>query len=199
MQQTPKNWLALGDSYTVGEGVPLYESYPYQTLQRLRARGMAFQAPEIIARTAWTSHELIAQLERTTLLPVYDYVSLLIGVNNQYRGMEEDGYESTFEWLADKALTLTEGLIDRIIVISIPDWGVTPFAGDRNAAEIAAAIDRHNAINRRISEQKGFHYLDITPHYRQTGGLPENVVEDQLHPSGKIYENWAENLDRFFR
>ncbi|RPE12481.1 SGNH/GDSL hydrolase family protein [Chitinophaga lutea] len=187
----PQTWLALGDSYTIGEGVPLHDSYPYQALQMLRAGGRAFHAPEIVARTAWTSHELIAHVQQIHLQPTYDYVSLLIGVNDQYRGLKEDDYESSFEWLAEKALLLTRGLAAHVTVLSIPDWGVTPYAAGRDTH---AAIDRHNAINRNISTRKGFHYIDITEEYRRTGGLAENVVEDGLHPSAAVYRRWAEAL-----
>ena len=182
-----KTWLALGDSYTIGEGVPLHESYPYQALQLLRAEGQRLHAPEIVAKTGWTSDELIGHIQQLRLLPAYDYVSLLIGVNNQYRGMSENDYAVTFEWLTAKALELT----DKVIVLSIPDWGVTPFASDRDVSAISAAIDRFNDINRRISADKGFHYIDITTDYRRTGMLPESVVSDQLHPSGKVYATWA--------
>lgn len=189
-------WLALGDSYTIGEGVPLHHSYPYQALQLLRAAGRAFYAPEIVARTGWTSHELTAHLQQTRLLPAYDYVTLLIGVNDQYRGLPEAEYERSFEWLAEQALVFTQGLADRVAVLSIPDWSVTPYAAGRDAA---AGIDAHNAINRRISTQKGFHYIDITPAYRLTGGLADSVVEDGLHPSHAVYRSWAEQLVERFR
>ncbi|GEP97121.1 SGNH/GDSL hydrolase family protein [Chitinophaga cymbidii] len=191
-----KTWLALGDSYTIGEGVPLHESYPYQALQLLRAEGQRLHAPEIIAKTGWTSDELIAHMQQTRLLPAYDHVSLLIGVNNQYRGMSEDDYAATFEWLAAKALELTDK--ERIVVISIPDWGVTPFANDRDNTVISAAIDRFNAINRGISADRGFHYIDITTDYRKNGMLPDSVVADQLHPSGNIYTSWAEKVAAVF-
>lgn len=185
-----KTWLALGDSYTIGEGVPLHESYPYQALQLLREAGQRLHAPEIIAKTGWTSDELITHVQQVRLLPAYDYVSLLIGVNNQYRGMSEEDYAITFEWLAAKALELT----DKVVVISIPDWGVTPFANDRDISAISATIDRFNDINRRISADKGFHYIDVTTEYRRNGMLPESVVADQLHPSGKVYAAWAEKV-----
>ncbi|RPD42706.1 SGNH/GDSL hydrolase family protein [Chitinophaga barathri] len=190
--------MALGDSYTIGEGVPLHESYPYQALQLLRANGHRFHAPEIIAKTGWTTDELISHLlHNTRLLPAYDYVTLLIGVNNQYRGMSETDYAVTFEWLAKKALELT--VAKNITVLSIPDWGVTPFAKERDAAAIHDAIDRFNAINKKISADLGFNYVDITAVYRETGGRPESVVEDQLHPSGRVYAYWAEQVSGYLR
>lgn len=191
-------WLALGDSYTIGEGVPLHESYPYQALQLLRTRGKLFYAPEIIAKTGWTSNELIAHLQQLRLLPEYDYVSILIGVNNQYRGMDVKDFETTLEWLAEKALQLNGNHAERIVVISIPDWGVTPFAQDRDVSAIHDAIDQFNAIKRKLSKEKGFHYIDITTDYRSTGRLQESVVDDQLHPSGKVYGEWAQKLAEVF-
>lgn len=191
-------WLALGDSYTIGEGVPLHENYPYQTLQLLRNRGLLFHAPEIIAKTGWTSDELIAHLQQIRLRQEYDHVSLLIGVNNQYRGMDVKDFETTLQWLAAKALQLTNGRAERVVVISIPDWGVTPFAQDRDTGAIRDAIDQFNAVNQQISKEKGFHYIDITTGYRSTGMLQESVVEDQLHPSGKVYKEWAEKVAEIF-
>lgn len=189
-----KTWLALGDSYTIGEGVPLHESYPYQTLQLLRAKGAQFHAPEIIAKTGWTSDELIAHIQQIRLQPSYDYITLLIGVNNQYRGMSIEDYKVTFEWLAEKALQLSS----KVAVISIPDWAVTPFANDRDLSSISRAIDAFNDANRAMSAARGFHYVEITDDYRKTGRLPESVVADQLHPSGKVYAEWAEKLVNFF-
>lgn len=189
-----KTWLALGDSYTIGEGVPLHESYPYQTLQLLRAKGAEFHAPEIIAKTGWTSDELIAQVRQTKLLPAYDYVTLLIGVNNQYRGMSVEDYKTTFNWLAEKALQLG----NKVAVISIPDWAVTPFANGRDLSAISKAIDAYNAVNREMSAEKGFHYVEITEAYRRYGMDAESLVSDQLHPSGKVYAEWSAKLVEFF-
>lgn len=191
-------WLALGDSYTIGEGVPLHENYPYQVLQLLRNQGLLFHAPEIIAKTGWTSNELIAHLHQVRLQPEYDYVSILIGVNNQYRGMEVKDFETTLEWLSEKALHLTNNHAEKVIVISIPDWGVTPFAQDRDTSMIHDAIDQFNAVNQKISKEKGFLYIDITTEYRSTGMLQESVVDDQLHPSGKVYKEWAEKVAEVF-
>lgn len=197
MTALTKNWLALGDSYTIGEGVQLYDSYPYQTLQLLRAGGMQINAPEIVAQTGWTTGELIQHLEhRTRLLPRYDFVTLLIGVNNQYRGLPENEYAKEFTLLANKAIALAEG--GKVAVISIPDWGVTPFAAGRDTAVICEQIDEYNGINREISGKLGLPYINITETYRLTGGRPEGVVEDKLHPSAAIYAGWAEKLAAVF-
>lgn len=197
MTPSAKNWLALGDSYTIGEGVPLFGSFPYQALQRLRASGMALQAPEIVAKTGWTTGELIDHLQNhTRLLPRYDFVTLLIGVNNQYRGLPETVYAREFEWLARRALELAP--MGKVVVISIPDWGVTPFAAGRDTDDICLRIDAFNGINREISGKLGVPYINITETYRQTGGRPESVVEDKLHPSVAVYAGWAEKVAAAF-
>ncbi|WP_423736305.1 SGNH/GDSL hydrolase family protein [Chitinophaga caseinilytica] len=197
MSTSIKNWLALGDSYTIGEGVPLFESFPYQALQLLRAAGMQVQAPEIVAKTGWTTGELIHHLQHNTrLLPAYDFVSLLIGVNNQYRGLPETEYAQEFEWLANRALELAGG--GKVVVVSIPDWGVTPFAAGRDTDTICNQIDEFNGISREISGKLGIPYINITESYRLTGGRPESVVEDKLHPSGAVYAGWAEKVAAAF-
>src|SRR5580658_7397742 len=122
------SYLALGDSYTIGEGVPLYESFPCQTVQLLRTSGESFAAPEIVARTGWTTDELIGAIAGTQLLPHYDFVSLLIGVNNEYRGRDLAEYEIQFELLLQQAIGLAGASPDYVFVLSIPDWSVTPFA-----------------------------------------------------------------------
>lgn len=197
MSTATQSWLALGDSYTIGEGVPLFDSFPYQTLQLLRAAGMTLQAPEIVAKTGWTTGELIRHLQcHTRLLPAYDFVTLLIGVNNQYRGLPETEYAREFEWLAKRALELAPG--GKVVVISIPDWGVTPYAAGRDLDEICAQIDAFNGINREISGLLGIPYINITEDYRLAGGRPEGVADDKLHPSASIYAGWAEKLARVF-
>jgi lysophospholipase L1-like esterase len=190
---TSYSWLALGDSYTIGEGVPLYESYPYQCVQLLRRAGHLFAAPEIIARTGWTTGELQESLHWINLLPAYDIVSLLIGVNNQYRGYTMDSYETQFKELLQQALAFAGGRADRVFVLSIPDWGITPFAAGRPVPQqdISAAIDAFNRLNAAIAGRYGVHYLDITPGSRLAGNDNSLLVADQLHYSGKEYGRWA--------
>ena len=188
-------YLALGDSYTIGEGVAIHESFPYQLVQRLRGRGLAFCAPEIVAKTGWTTDELKAGIERTRFLDGrYDLVTLLIGVNNQYRGRKPDVYAAEFEGLLREAVARAGGDKKRVIVISIPDWGVTPFAEGRDRRKIAAEIDAFNAVNRRITEAGGIAYVDITPGSRLASGDPTLLASDRLHPSGKEYGRWADSV-----
>jgi lysophospholipase L1-like esterase len=189
-----RTFLALGDSYTIGEGVPVYESFPYQAVQLFRKSGLPFCAPEIVAKTGWTTDELQAGIRETGFLPSYDLVTLLIGVNNQYRGRAVDGYAVEFESLLRQAIVFAGGDVKRVAVISIPDWGATPFAEGRDRGKIAAEIDAYNAVNRKISDKHGVHYIDITPGTRQAREDGTLVARDKLHPSGKEYAKWAAQL-----
>ena len=192
------SWLALGDSYTIGEAVPLHESFPYQALQILRRQGFHFHAPEIIAKTGWTTAELAEHLLHTKLNEQYDFVTLLIGVNNQYRGLALDEYVSDLEFLLKKALHLAGGKTERVVVISIPDWGTTPFAADRDRPKIAAEIDRFNEAKKTLCEKQGIGFIDITTGQRAEGDDDSFITSDKLHPSGKEYTKWAQKVaDRF--
>jgi lysophospholipase L1-like esterase len=194
MPSNAATYLALGDSYTIGEQVPLFESFPYQTVQLLRKKGIACHAPEIIAKTGWTTDELTAGIAATELLPVYDYVSLLIGVNNQYRGRSAEEYASEFEALLKKAIAFAGNNAAHVTVLSIPDWGVTPFAEGRDRAKIATEIDDYNLINKTIAEKYKVHYLNITPGTREATAGNGLLANDQLHPSGKEYARWAKQI-----
>ncbi|HWB94043.1 MAG TPA: GDSL-type esterase/lipase family protein [Puia sp.] len=187
--------LFLGDSYTIGEGVPLAGSYPYQTIALLRRGGHPFYAPEIIAHTGWTTDELMMAIRRTTLLRSYSYVMLLIGVNNQYRGRDSGEYAIQFAQLHEQACRLAPDP-RHIFVLSIPDWGVSPFAADRDRSAIARQIDAFNAIAREISGREGTAFIDITTHSRTTGADPRAFVADGLHPAITTYGHWATDLSQ---
>jgi lysophospholipase L1-like esterase len=187
-------YLALGDSYTIGEQVPIYDSFPYQTVQLLRKKGIAFAAPEIVAKTGFTSDELLAQIEQIVFLPQYDFVSLLIGVNNQYRGRTTAEFESEFTILLQKAIEFAGGDPQKVFVLSIPDWGVTPFAADRNRDTIAMEIDAYNHNCKTISTLMGCNFIDITDAQRIDGTNDNFLAVDKLHPSGKEYNKWASLL-----
>lgn len=197
MQQTKLHYLALGDSYTIGEGVPVFESFPYQAVQKLRNKKILFAAPEIVAKTGWTTDELQAGIRNTRLLPKYDLVSLLIGVNNQYRGRSIDVYAAEFESLLKQAIVFAGNDKNRVVVLSIPDWGATPFAEGRDRARIGIEIDAFNAINKKISLQYQVLYIDITPGTRMATEDITLVTNDKLHPSGKEYAKWADKLADF--
>jgi lysophospholipase L1-like esterase len=197
MSQKSISYLALGDSYTVGEGVPLYESYPYQAVQILRKKGFNLQAPEIVAKTGWTTDELQAGINGAKFLPYYDVVTLLIGVNNQYRGKTPELYADDFESLLKQAIAFAGNDNKRVAVLSIPDWGATPFAEGRDRAKITAEIDAFNAVNRKLSSKYRVQYIDITPGTRLAAQDPSLVTKDKLHPSGKEYTKWAEKVAKF--
>jgi lysophospholipase L1-like esterase len=188
------SYLALGDSYTIGEGVPVYESFPYQTVQGLRKSGYLLYAAEIVAKTGWTTDELQAGISNSKLLPAYDLVSLLIGVNNQYRGRSLQEYTQQFEALLQQAIGFAGNEATHVFVLSIPDWGVTPFAKEKNSATIAHEIDSFNAVNRSFAEKYAVNYIDITPGTRLAANDPSLLAADQLHPSGKEYALWAAKL-----
>jgi lysophospholipase L1-like esterase len=184
-------FLTLGDSYTIGEAVPLHGSFPYQVVQLMRRDGYLFHAPEIIAKTGWTTGELQSALSSTRLLPSYDFVGLLIGVNNQYRGGSIDEYKQQFEFLLKKSIRLAANKSSRVIVLSIPDWGATPFAEGRDRKKISQEIDQFNAVNAALSNQHQTHYMNITVGSRVNGKDLSFMTADNLHPSEKEYARWA--------
>lgn len=192
--QPVRTYLALGDSYTIGEQVSLHESFPYQAVDLFRKKSLPYTAPEIIAKTGWTTDELIAGIEKLELLPAYDLVTLLIGVNNQYRGRATENYSQEFAALLKMSIGFAAGKPERVVVLSIPDWGVTPFAADRNRQLIAEKIDAFNAINKSIALQNGVHYLDITPGTREAATRKELLAPDGLHPSSLEYQRWSEKI-----
>ena len=194
--QPAKNYtyLALGDSYTIGEQVKINESFPYQTVYWLRQQNLHFTAPEIIASTGFTTDELNAAIEETVLLPQYDFVSLLIGVNNQYRGRLVKDFEPDFEMLLNRAIHFAGNNPAHVFVLSIPDWGVTPFAAGSDKPTIAKAIDAFNAVCKRSAEKKQAHYIDITQSQRADGSNEFFLTGDKLHPSAKEYSKWASEL-----
>lgn len=188
------SYLALGDSYTIGESVPSQDNFPNQTIQLLNSGGFDFKQAEIVAKTGWTTDELQNKINTYTFSPPYNIVTLLIGVNNQYRGRTVDNYKPEFESLLKQAIHFAEGKADHVIVLSIPDWGVTPFAAGRDKEQIAKEIDEYNAANKSISEQYSVHYIDITPWTREAANDLSLVASDGLHPSATEYKRWSEKL-----
>lgn len=187
-------YLALGDSYTIGEGVPLHKSFAYQTVSILREAGYTFFAPETIAKTGWTTSELDAAVAEHILLPKYDFVTLLIGVNNQYRGRGIIEYKEQFEHLLKKSISLAGDKPEHVVVLSIPDYGVTPFGQRLDAGRITKEIDEYNTLNRALSIQYKVGYLDLTQSCRDSAGKASAVVADGLHPSEREYGKWAKKL-----
>lgn len=182
-------FLALGDSYTIGEGMPEADRWPNQLAEALRRTGREVEKPTIIARTGWTTDELSKAIDEADPQGSWDLVSLLIGVNNQYRGRDADEYRQQFVSLLKRAITFAGNKPSKVVVLSIPDWGVTPFAEGRDRADIARKIDQFNAINRDESRKAGVMYVDITPFSRQPD--PTLITGDGLHPSAKQYLEWV--------
>ncbi|HNA90588.1 MAG TPA: SGNH/GDSL hydrolase family protein [Anaerolineales bacterium] len=183
-------YLALGDSYTIGESVEETERFPMQMAAMLASEGLPVEVT-IIARTGWTTDELWQGIQASAIQPPYDLVSLLIGVNNQYRGYDINEYREGFTFLLRKAIEYAGGDAKHVIVFSIPDWGVTPFAADRDAARIADEIDAFNHVNYEESQQAGTRYVDVTPVSRLAATESSLVASDGLHPSGSMYVQWA--------
>ncbi len=188
------SYLALGDSYTIGEQVDFAENFPNQAVQILRKSGLAFYAAEIIAKTGWTTDELSSAIENTITLENYDIVSLLIGVNNQYRGRSATEFKIEFEHLLQKAIQFSGNRPYRVIVLSIPDWGVTPFAAGRDRKQVAAAIDVYNDVCKRSAAAFKANFINITVSQREDGNKADFLAPDGLHPSGKEYKKWAAEL-----
>ncbi|WP_109123643.1 SGNH/GDSL hydrolase family protein [Dyella sp. C11] len=184
-------YLALGDSYSIGEGVPEAGRWPVQLAVRLEREGVALDEPTILATTGWTTDELSAAMDEATFEPPYDLVSLLIGVNNQYRGRSAEDYREEFRGLFDRAVALAGMRPERVLVLSIPDWGVTPFAhgSGRDVLQIAHELDVYNAIAQEEVEARGAHFVDITGISRLHPAL---LADDALHPSAAQYALWTE-------
>jgi lysophospholipase L1-like esterase len=190
-------FLALGDSYTIGEGVTPSERWVTQLATMLREQGLPIEDPEIIAKTGWTTDELAAAIRAENPQPPYALVSLLIGVNNQYRGWSKNTYREEFGALLQQAIDFASGNPKRVIVLSIPDWSITPFATSdphrRTLEMIYDEIMLFNTINRKRTDQFAAHYLDITPISQGALNDLTLLAPDKLHPSGKMYKLWAES------
>jgi lysophospholipase L1-like esterase len=190
---SPLRFLALGDSYTIGEAVPPTARWPALVAQHVRQAGMPVDEPQIVAVTGWTTDELAQGMDAAALRPPHDLVTLQIGVNNQYRGRSPEEYAAQFAALLERAIALAGGRVARVLVVSIPDWGVTPFARDRgrDAARIARELDDFNARARALAASRGVRFVDITPISRRH---PELVAADGLHPSAEQYTLWADAI-----
>lgn len=188
-----KTWLALGDSYTIGQGVDAADRFPTQTVNMLRQAGINMNIPDYIATTGWTTWSLASQIQLQN--PVqYDVVSLLIGVNDQYQTHDTTGYRQRFTGLLQKAIQLAKGKKENVFVLSIPDYSVTPFAQYSDTALIRQEIDWFNAINRSVTQQFQCPYLDITPSTREALYDRTLLASDGLHPSKIEYRKWAVRL-----
>jgi len=199
LQKKAYTYLALGDSYTIGEKVSPEENFPNQVVSILRKKEYDFATPRIVAKTGWTTDELQSGINESKLEARYDFVSLLIGVNNQYRGREVSGYIQEFELLLKQALKFAGNNPKRLIVVSIPDWSSTPFAEGKDRQKIALQIDEYNKINKQVATKYRVHYINITRGTMQAADSLELLAEDGLHPSGKEYKKWAVAVARIIK
>lgn len=187
-------YLALGDSYTIGQSVEPSLRFPAQTASWLEQKGIHVQTLEYIATTGWTTLNLQAAIQSINPQGPYDLVSLLIGVNDQYQGLDTTGYRPRFTQLLQKSIQLAGNKVSHVFVLSIPDYSVTPYASGSNREQISREIDNFNAINKQVTLQYNCTYLDITPSTREALNNSNLVAGDGLHPSGAEYKKWAERL-----
>lgn len=183
--------LSLGDSYTIGQGVKEAERYPVQLAIALNQSGIPVAPPTILARTGWTTDDLLNALKSAALTPPYQLVTVLIGVNDQYGGRSPEDYRSRFQAVLQKAVRLAGDQPQHVLVFSIPDWGATPIGEARDPARTLREINQFNAVNAQEAQQAGVRYLDITPLSRLAGSDVSLVAADGLHYSGKMYAQWA--------
>ena len=201
MQQTSATkgytYLALGDSYTIGEQVEAKDNFPNQVVALLKEKKIIFQPVKIIAQTGWTTDKLQSAIKKTNVQRHYDFVTLLIGVNNQYRGRKVVDYIPDFESLLKQAIRFAGNDTNHVIVLSIPDWGATPFAEGRDRIQIAKDIDEFNAANELIAAKYKVQYINITKSTREATKDASLLTTDSLHPSGKEYAKWAKEVAAF--
>lgn len=187
-------YLALGDSYTIGEGVLISERWPVLLTEALKAQNFDVESPQIIARTGWTTDELMNAIDEANIAGTFDLVSLLIGVNNQYRGRPVEQFRSELISLINKALTFAGNDTTRVFMLSIPDWGATPFASGRDREKIASEINAYNYVIYQETTARNILFVNITPISREALTDPTLLANDRLHPSGKMYNRWVNEL-----
>lgn len=185
-------YLALGDSYTIGEGVDEHERWSAQLVDILKQNGKIVSSLHIVAKTGWTTDELMGAIQAEKIKNTYSFVSLLIGVNNQYRGESLDKFRQEFRQLLTTAALFAAQRQSHVFVLSIPDWGVTPFAESLNREQIAREIDAFNNVAAAECESAGIIFMDITTLSRKALNDPSMIASDDLHFSGKMYRHWAE-------
>lgn len=190
-EEVTVSFLALGDSYTIGQSVDLTERWPAQLADSLRNAGIEIEQPQIIARTGWTTADLNAAIAAKELAVTYDFVSLLIGVNNQFQGRDIDEYRLQFRDLLQQSIAYADGKAQNVLVLSIPDWGVTPYAQGRDRNRIADEINAFNGVNFAETQISGARYINVTPVSREATNKPSLLANDGLHPSGEMYGRWV--------
>lgn len=192
--QKKLTYLALGDSYTIGESIKPSERWPAQLVEALRDSGITISDLKIIAQTGWTTTDLRNAIQESQLNAPYELVSLLIGVNDQYQNRDIKKYPQRFQWLLEKAIQLAGGKVNHVFVVSIPDYSVTPYGQKREPIMISEEIARYNTINQQISNRLGVTFINITPISEHAENNVALIADDGLHPSGKMYKLWVEQI-----
>lgn len=195
-QEESLRFLALGDSYTAATGEKIENGWPFQLVQVLSKKNISLGKPKIIAGAGWTTTKLIEEIEVENLHEEYDLVGLMIGVNNQYRSLSVQEFEEDFELLLNKALSLSGNQSNKVFVISIPDWGVTPFARLNDKLKIAKEVKQFNEVIARKSKKNNITYIDVTKSSRNMGVQPNLIASDSLHPSAKMYKVWGKIIGK---
>lgn len=188
------DYLALGDSYTIGQSVPESDRWPVLLVKLLREDSIRISDAKIIARTGWTTAELASAIAQDNDKKTYKLVSLLIGVNNQYRGQSVERYRAEFKELLVTSIAFAAGKANHVVVLSIPDWGATPFGGSSDKGTISKEIDAFNLVAKEEALAAGVHFVDITPVSRTAINDRSLVASDGLHYSGKMHKLWAERV-----
>lgn len=189
-----KTYLALGDSYTVGASVAEWQSFPEQLTTLLKNGHIDIASPDMVAVSGWTTADLLNSLQTNPPPKTYSFVTLLIGVNNQYQGRQIDEYKVQFSELLHLAISYAGDKPGHVFVLSIPDYGVTPFGSQFDKDEVAGQIDLFNAANKAIAEKEGTAYVDITAISRNAQYDPSLTARDGLHPSPEQYYKWVQKL-----
>jgi len=195
---TPQSYLALGDNYTVGESVLQNQSWPFQLTKVLSEKNIKISSPRIIAKTGWNSSELKIGINNSSLDFPYDWVSLLIGVNDQYQGRNIEEFKEQFEVLLAEAISFSGNKKERVFAVSIPDWAVMPFAKELNREQISKEIDDFNQVIYEVCSFENIHFIDITSISRSVKDNPSFIAKDSLHPSGTQYSRWIKQMIPFF-
>lgn len=193
VEEDALRYLALGDSYTIGESVEPEMRWPVQLATKLRSDGFKISEPRIIATTGWTTADLLNAMDAQLINEKFDLVSVSIGVNNQYQGKPLDAYREDLNAVFKRAISHSENGAAGVFAVSIPDYGVTPFGAER-AEEIGREIDEFNKVFQEVAEEYDIDFYDITPISRQAIDQPELIAEDDLHPSGEMYRLWVEQI-----
>ena len=197
-ETTIKSYLALGDSYTIGQSVAETDRFPVLLVKDLNIKNYNFETPKIIARTGWTTGELKSAILQENITKNYDLVTLLIGVNNQYRGNSIEVFRAEFIELLKMAITFAENKPENVIVVSIPDWAVSPYASNRDTSKISKEIDLFNTVKKEETLKMNIKFVDITPISRQAINKPEYFASDGLHFSGKMHQLWVDEIMKTF-